>query len=224
MHGLISEVPEVRSPPNISLLNKTEENPAEAAWKNLAKRIEEVAPDLLEEFPLLQGSLPFPSAQSLTELSADEAVKKIGNAAREILGYGLKTLSILDADMHRVSDIIEGLNKQSKQIVDLQKKFTKVSNGKGVPITDELRAALDTLKTLGIDLPLAGAKELSADTLTSIKTALDGMKSELQTETQKHVMTIQQKTQQYNSIVDSLKIIHRHYSNLISTILQHLAR
>lgn len=158
-------------------------------------------------------------------ISDPKSLNNIRNVAADILDFGIKGgLNVLDAEMHAISDTIEKINAQSKQIVDLQKKFAKLSDQTSVLITDEMRQDFEALKALGVDILPADATEISPDLLSRMKTALDSIKTQFQTETQKNFMKIQHKSQQYNSIIDSLKLILRHYSNLISTITQHMSR
>jgi len=150
---------------------------------------------------------------------------KTKNVAQECLNLGLARCDLYDAKMHQISNIVEGINAQSKKIVTLQQKLARLPAGQTtLPLTDELKAAFEVLKECDCDLLPEGAKELSPEMLHNIKTALDQKKTQWNTEIQKNFMNIQQITQQYNSILDSLKIILRHYSNLISTIEQHMSR
>ncbi|MDP1607700.1 MAG: hypothetical protein Q8L98_00090 [Chlamydiales bacterium] len=157
-------------------------------------------------------------------ISDPKSLSNIRNVAADILDFGIKGLNVLDAEMHAISDNIEKINAQSKQIVDLQKKFAKLSDQTSVPITDEMRKDFEALKALGVDILPSDATEISPDLLSRMKTALDSIKTQFQTETQKNFMKIQHASQKSNSIIDSLKLILRQYANLISTIIQHMSR
>ncbi len=160
--------------------------------------------------------------QSVKEapLTAETAIRKI-NVAWEILQLGLQLEQRIFKNLEEINDELTRLQEKPKAILALQQKFI---NKKEIVINEEIRADLAKLKDLGVDLGLDGVEKIPADKLESLKTVLDGHKSQAQSDTQKQLMNYQHIVQQLGSMHDSMKIVIKHQSNLIATITQNMSR
>ncbi len=153
-------------------------------------------------------------------LTAETAIRKI-NIAWEILQLGLQLEQRIFQNLHEINNELTRLQERPKAILALQQKFI---NKKELVINEEVKADLAHLKGLDIDLGLDGVEKVSAEKLESIKTVLDGYKSQAQSDTQKQLMNYQQRMQELGSMQDSMKIVIKHQTNLIATISQNMSR
>jgi len=207
-------------------------NVKKSAEDVLAKQINDIYKDLSKEVVNPNASLPpekITPPTSEAPLTAEIAIRNFPNLAYEIVKLGLLQEGMIvdgKGGLNEISEKIEKLQEKSRAILELQQKLTKLApEKKSFPVTEDIKAHLLNLKeNFGIDLLEESAQEISVEKLASIKLTLDGQKSQLQTDTQKHFMDIQTKTQQYNSLLDSLKIVIKHSSALMSTITQNTGR
>lgn len=204
----------------------TEENEATQKTNELSKDLSKKV--ILPTHPSsLVDKITPPTAEiSRTELISE---RRFPNLAYEVMKLGLaQERNFVDgkSGLNEISSKIERLKEKSQALLTLQTQMTKLApDKKSLPVTEEIKAHLLKLKEeFGVDLVADDATEISVEKLANIKLTLDGIKSQVQSEQQKHFMDIQITTQQYNSLLDSLKIVMKHASSLMSTILQNTGR
>ena len=182
-------------------------------------------PPLLKKISELE-----PKAEAVAEAVAEAAagakvISQWPNPGKEALNLGLKKEESMVKNLNEISATIDGIQDKLEQILSFNRKLNKLPSDKGpYLITDEMKADIVALKKMGIDLLSDDEKELSADKLAMLKTTLETEKSQLNTAMQIQCTKIQTNTQQYSSLLDSLKIIAKHIDRLHATIIDHMKR
>lgn len=206
---------------------------ADLAEDPAAQKIAEIGDRLIgKESPSL-SSLPSSKITDPTETSEAvvqavlnaKAFPKSPNVGWEMLKVGLLKLNEMDGDLNVATDSIEEIQDKLEHLLHLNRSLVKLpSDQKSHVITDAIRKDLDVLKKMGIELLSDDAKEISSEKLTSLKAEIDSLKTKFQSDVQTKFMRIQTKTQAYNSLIDSLKIIERYMSRLVSTITNNMGK
>ena len=182
-------------------------------------------PPLLKKISELE-----PKAEAIAEAVAEAAasakvIPQWPNPGKEALNLGLKKEESMVKNLNEISATIDGIQDKLAQILSFNRKLNKLPSDKSpYLITDEMKADIAALKQMGIDLLSDNETELSAEKLAMLKTTLETEKSQLNTSMQIQCTKIQTNTQQYSSLLDSLKIIAKHIDRLHATIIDHMKR
>ncbi|MBS0626472.1 MAG: hypothetical protein JSS32_10530 [Verrucomicrobia bacterium] len=147
------------------------------------------------------------------------------NLSWEILRAGLLKENFMIKDLNEISKGIEEIQEKLGKVLKFNQKLTKLPSEKETyEITDDMKEDIKVLKEMGIDVLSPDEKTISAEKLGMIKTDLDHIKSQLQTNMQTKFMNVQTKTSQYSSLLDSLKTVEKHFSRLLSKILDNMTK
>jgi hypothetical protein len=186
-----------------------------------------IAPMPIQFPPLLQkiSELP-PRTEAVTQAAAGTTIAaQWPNPGKEALDLGLKKEKSMIENLNNISSTIDGIQDKLAHILSFNRKLNKLSSDKSpYAITDEMKEDIAALKAMGIDLLSENETELSPEKLASLKTTLETEKSQLNTAMQIQCTKIQTNTQQYSSLLDSLKVIEKHVSRLHSTIIDNMKR
>lgn len=207
--------------------------------------VEEVAKDptiqktndvVISEIRRSRRSYPEPLLEKITNpsensravaqaVSSSETLRQAPNVGWEVLKVGLMKLNEMDGDLNVISESVEEIQNNLERLLQVNRQLMKLPiDQKSHVITEDLKKSFAHLKELGIDLLSDDAKELSSEKLIALKAEIDSLKTKYQTDVQTKFMKIQTKTQQYNSMIDSLKMIERYINRLNSTIINNMGK